>query len=126
MTILDPTKSDTAQADHDIDAYGAHLRHALRTPLNAVVGFTEMLLESVEEKGDGEFISDLRKIDSSAQRFLSLINDVVNFARVQAGERPEGEASETLSIGQGCRENHPSDGGRFRYPNIGWWRSPDR
>lgn len=96
--ILDPTKSDTAQADHDIDAYGAHLRYALRTPLNAVVGFTEMLLESVGEKADGEFISDLRKIDSSAQRFLSLINDVVNFARVQAGERPEGDASETLSI----------------------------
>ena len=96
--ILDPTKSDTAQADHDIDAYGAHLRYALRTPLNSVVGFTEMLLERVEEKGDGEFISDLRKIDSSAQRFLSLINDVVNFARVQAGERPEGDASETLSI----------------------------
>jgi len=96
--ILDPTRSDTAQAGHDIDAYGAHLRHALRTPLNAVVGFTEMLLERVEEKGDGEFISDLRKIDASAQRFLSLINDVVNFSRVQAGERPEGDASETLSI----------------------------
>jgi signal transduction histidine kinase len=96
--ILDPTRSDTAQAGHDIDAYGAHLRHALRTPLNAVVGFTEMLLERVEEKGDGEFISDLRRIYSSAQRFLSLINDVVNVARVQAGERPEGDASETLSI----------------------------
>ena len=98
--ILDPTKSDTAQADHDIDAWGAHLRHALRTPLNTVVGFTEMLLERVEARGDGDFISDLRKIDSSAKRFLSLINDVVNFSRVQAGERPEGEASETLSIVQ--------------------------
>ena len=95
--ILDPTKSDTAQADLDIDAYGAYLRHALRTPLNAVVGYTEMLLESAEDQGKGEFISDLRKIYSSAQRFLSLINDVVNFARVQAGESPEADASETLS-----------------------------
>jgi signal transduction histidine kinase len=96
--ILDPTKNETAQADHDIDAYGARLRHALRTPLNAVVGFTEMLLEGIEEKGNVEFRSDLQKIDSSARRFLSLINDVVNFPRVQAGERPEGGASETLSI----------------------------
>jgi signal transduction histidine kinase len=96
--ILDPTKSDTAQADLDIDAYGADLRHALRTPLNAVVGFTEMLLESAEDQGKGEFISDLRKIYSSAQRFLSLINDVVNFARIQAGESPEADASETLSM----------------------------
>ena len=95
--ILDPTKSDTAQADLDIDAYGAYLRHALRTPLNAVVGYTEMLLESAEDQGKGEFISDLRKIYSSAQRFLSLISDVVNFARVQAGESPEADASETLS-----------------------------
>ena len=96
--VLDPAKSDTAETDHDIDAYGARLRYALRTPLNTVVGFTEMLLEKVEEKDDGEFISDLQKIDSSAHRFLSLINDVVNFSRVQAGERPDGEASETLSL----------------------------
>jgi len=98
--ILDPTKNDTAQADQDIDAYGARLRHALRTPLNAVVGFTEMLLETVEEKGDRELISDLQKIHSTAQRFLSLINDVVNFSRIQAGECLEGDASETLSIAQ--------------------------
>jgi signal transduction histidine kinase len=102
--ILDPAKSDKALAEHDIDAYGADLRHALRTPLNAVVGFTEMLLERVEDKGDGEFISDLQKIDSSAKRFLSLMNDVVNFSRVQAGGHPEGEASETLSIVQDAVE----------------------
>jgi signal transduction histidine kinase len=98
--ILDPTKEDLAQADQDITAYGARLRHALRTPLNAVVGFTEMLLETVEEKGDREFISDLQKIHSSAKRFLALINDVVNFSRIHAGERPGGDATETLSIAQ--------------------------
>jgi signal transduction histidine kinase len=95
--ILDPTRDAVVQAEHDIDVYGARLRHALRTPLNAVVGFTEMLLERTEEKGDGDFRSDLRKIDSSARHFLSLIEDVVNFSKVQAGELPEGDASETLS-----------------------------
>jgi signal transduction histidine kinase len=96
--ILDPTRDAVARAEHDIDAYGAHLRHALRTPLNSVVGYTEMLLERTEEKGDGDFRSDLQKIDSSARSFLSLIEDVVNFSKIQAGERPEGDASETLSI----------------------------
>ena len=98
--ILDPTRDAMVQAEHDIDAYGAHLRHALRTPLNTVVGFTEMLLERTEEKRDGDFRSDLQKIDSSARRFLSIIDDVVNFSKVKAGERPEGGASETLSIVQ--------------------------
>jgi signal transduction histidine kinase len=97
--ILDPAKIDTAQAGLDIDAYGASLRHALRTPLNTVVGFTEMLLESAENQCEGEFISDLRKIGSSAQRFLALINDVVNFSRIQAGEiSNDAGNSETLSM----------------------------
>jgi signal transduction histidine kinase len=83
--ILDPAKIDAAQGDLDLEAFGVKLRHELRTPLNAIIGYSEMLLEDAEDQGQEDFITDLRKIHSAANRFLSLINDIVNFSKIEAG-----------------------------------------
>src|SRR5262249_18330005 len=59
--------------------------HELRTPLNAMIGFTGIMLQGM----GGEFDSDARhmltRIDSNARRLLSLINDILNLARIEAG-----------------------------------------
>jgi adenylate cyclase len=83
--ILDPAKIDAAQGDLDLETFGAKLRHELRTPLNAIIGYSEMLLEDAKDRGQEDFITDLRKIHSAANRFLSLINDIVNFSKIEAG-----------------------------------------
>jgi len=63
----------------------AHLRHELRTPLNHIIGYSEMLLEDVEEALRVNLAPDLRRIHEEARRLLGLINDFLAPARVEAG-----------------------------------------
>ena len=83
---LDPDKVATVETGADLESLGVKLRHELRTPLNAVIGYSEMLLEEARDLGTGDAVPDLQKIVSSAERFLSLMDDVANFANIEAGE----------------------------------------
>ncbi|MEI8292593.1 MAG: SpoIIE family protein phosphatase [bacterium] len=62
----------------------AQLRHDLRTPVNQIIGYSEMLLEDAVESGTDPNASDLKKIRSSAHDLLRLINERLNFARPSA------------------------------------------
>jgi CheY-like chemotaxis protein len=84
--ILDPAKVEAGKLDIDLEALEANLRHALLTPVNAVVGYSEMLLEDAADEGQEDFIPDLEKIHTAAGRFLALINDLVNFSKIEAGK----------------------------------------
>src|SRR5436190_819973 len=52
----------------------ATLKHALRTPLNHIIGYCEMLIEEAEDNGPGEFISDLDRIHSAGKRLLGAVD----------------------------------------------------
>ena len=52
----------------------AQLRHDLRTPVNHIIGYSEMLLEDAEESGHDSSAGDLKKIRGAAQALLGLIN----------------------------------------------------
>lgn len=62
----------------------ANMSHELRTPLSAVIGYSEMLQEELEERGDDELIDDMRKIESNARHLLGLINDVLDLSKIEA------------------------------------------
>ena len=62
----------------------ANVSHELRTPLNAIIGYAEMLIEDFEEQ-DALVTQDLNKIHSSAKHLLSLINDLLDISKVEAG-----------------------------------------
>jgi signal transduction histidine kinase len=64
----------------------ATMSHELRTPLNAIAGYTELLSMGVRGPVRDEQLEDLRRIRKSAQHLLSLINDILNFARLEAGQ----------------------------------------
>ncbi|HYM02783.1 MAG TPA: ATP-binding protein [Stellaceae bacterium] len=65
----------------------AKMSHELRTPLNAVIGYSEMLLEDAEVGGEKEQkIADLRRINSAGKHLLSLVTDVLDLSRIEAGE----------------------------------------
>lgn len=64
----------------------ANMSHELRTPLNAVIGYSEMLQEDAEEQQLPQFIPDLQRINTAGRHLLSLINDVLDLSKIEAGK----------------------------------------
>ncbi len=67
------------------DAFLANMSHELRTPMNAIIGYSEMLQEEAQERGDNQFVEDLARIRAAANHLLALINEVLDLAKVEAG-----------------------------------------
>jgi PAS domain S-box-containing protein len=63
----------------------AAMSHELRTPLNAIAGYVQLLLLGVRGPLTEEQTVDLARIQRSQQHLLSLINDILNFSRLEAG-----------------------------------------
>ena len=61
----------------------ANMSHELRTPLNAIIGYTEMLQE--DQPQDSTTAADLENIRSASKHLLSLIDDVLDIAKIEAG-----------------------------------------
>ncbi len=63
----------------------SNMSHELRTPLNAIIGFSEVLLERMFGGMNEKQEDYLKDIHSSGQHLLSLINDILDLAKVEAG-----------------------------------------
>ena len=64
----------------------ASMSHELRTPLNAIIGYSEMLYEEAEDRDLDTFLPDLVKIREAGSHLLSLINDVLDLSKIEAGK----------------------------------------
>ena len=65
------------------------IRHDLRTPVNQIIGYSELLQEIAEEEGNPQYVSDLKKIRSAAGRMLELINEFFGGKAAAAAEPAE-------------------------------------
>src|SRR5690606_19196420 len=63
----------------------ANMSHELRTPLNAIIGYSEMLSETAAEEGREDFLPDLKKIEGAGRHLLSIINDILDLSKIEAG-----------------------------------------
>ena len=85
------------------------MSHEMRTPLNAVVGYTSMLLQGMAGALTGDQTRMLARVDENGRRLLSLINDVLDIARIEADRMPltptEFQVSEL--VGEVLRELDP-------------------
>ena len=57
------------------------MSHEPRTPLNAIIGYSELLAEDAEDEGLESMLKDLKKINDSGKHLLSLINDILDISK---------------------------------------------
>jgi signal transduction histidine kinase len=63
----------------------AKMSHEFRTPLNAVIGYSELLVEQGEDTGaDEQKLQDLRRINAAGRRLLALVTDVLDLSRIES------------------------------------------
>lgn len=66
----------------------ANMSHEFRTPLNAILGYTQMLLLGVSGEVSPPQANHLRRIESNSRNLLALINDILDISRIEAGRMP--------------------------------------
>jgi signal transduction histidine kinase/DNA-binding NarL/FixJ family response regulator len=91
-------KHAAEEANRAKSTFLANMSHELRTPLNAIIGYSEMLEEEARDTSKIENIQDLRKIQSAGKHLLSLINDVLDLSKIEAGKM--GLHLETFDVSQ--------------------------
>ena len=70
------------------DALISKARHNLKNPVNAILGFSEMLIEDCEDEGFEDILSDLKKIHDSGKEILKIIEDSLSDSNVElSGEK---------------------------------------
>ncbi len=82
--ILNARKT-AEEANRAKSEFLANMSHELRTPMNAILGYSEMLMEEAEDLEQEGFIPDLKKINQAGNHLLSLINDVLDLSKIEAG-----------------------------------------
>jgi len=64
----------------------ANMSHELRTPLNAVIGYAEIMMEDFEDSEHQQYVGDLKRIQNAGKHLLSLINDILDLSKIEAGK----------------------------------------
>jgi len=93
---LDATMENAKEERHRADkanraksGFLANMSHELRTPMNAIIGYSEMLLEDIEdgvEMDSQDLEADLGKIHGAGKHLLGLINEVLDLSKVESGK----------------------------------------
>ena len=97
--LLDPNQVASGDVVFNLESLVANLHYKVRIPLNSVIGFSEILLENAAEQGRPDISADLKKIHSAAELFLSRVNEIVDFSKIDAGLKAPGpEVSDRSSL----------------------------
>jgi signal transduction histidine kinase len=64
----------------------ANMSHELLTPLNHIIGYSEMLKEEAEDGALSQYVGDLVKIHSASKHLQAIVNDVLDFTKIESGE----------------------------------------
>jgi signal transduction histidine kinase/CheY-like chemotaxis protein len=82
---LEVARDEASEANAAKSKFLANMSHELRTPLNGILGYADLLLEEAEDDGNERMAADLTKISQSGKHLLSLINDILDLSKIEAG-----------------------------------------
>ena len=83
---LEQAKIEAQSANKTKSAFLATMSHELRTPLNSIIGFTSILLKGFAGPLNDEQEKQLGMVKNSGQHLLTLINDILDISKIEAGE----------------------------------------
>jgi signal transduction histidine kinase/DNA-binding response OmpR family regulator len=86
VKIADEARDRAEEANRTKSEFLANMSHELRTPLNAIIGYSEILEEDAADQGQDSLINDIKKIRNAGKHLLSLINDVLDLAKIESGK----------------------------------------
>jgi signal transduction histidine kinase len=86
LQVAELLRTDAEVANRAKSDFLAMMSHELRTPLNAITGYVELLEMGIRGSLTDAQCSDLNRIKLNSRHLMSLITDVLNFARLEAGE----------------------------------------
>jgi signal transduction histidine kinase len=75
-----------AEASENKSQFLASMSHELRTPLNAIIGLTEMMVTNAARFGTDKALEPLRRVNAAGTHLLSLINEVLDLSKIEAGK----------------------------------------
>jgi len=80
-------RSQAELANHSKSEFLANMSHELRTPLNAVIGFTEIISQELFGPiGNEKYLEYIKDVHASSLHLLSIINDVLDMSKIEAGK----------------------------------------
>ncbi|MCB8775937.1 PAS domain S-box protein [Planktothrix agardhii 1032] len=82
---LKQAKEAAVAANRAKSSFLANMSHELRTPLNAIIGYSEILAEEAGDSGYEDIVPDLERIRTAGRNLLSLINDILDISKIEAG-----------------------------------------
>jgi signal transduction histidine kinase/CheY-like chemotaxis protein len=86
MGLLERANRDLRELDKLKSTFIANMSHELRTPMNAIIGYTELLLERVDGPINEEQEKSLKRVAANARHLLQLINDVLDISKIESGK----------------------------------------
>ena len=96
FTRLEEARSKAEEASQLKSAFLATISHELRTPLNGIIGFADLLHSELQDPEQAEYA---RIIQSSGEKLLGQVNDILDLTRIQSGEvAPNSEIIELASL----------------------------